>query len=537
MIRLNYIFHDCFFLETDSLGVVFDFWKDPRSDDEESPLFLKDFPESKPLYVLVSHFHKDHLNKCVFGWRKHHPNIHYIVSKDVRRHVRYLLDADSSYAGERVPEKAISVVSKGDVFEDSLIEVRAFGSTDIGNSYALIIKEGRLKVFHAGDLNCWTWRDESTEEEILRAEKGFLTELQPILQFTDNFDIAMFPVDSRIGTGYEEGAKIFLDKFSVKRFFPMHFTLGDTEEERARLLKDAVDFDRYRADRGEYIALTAPGDSYEFFADYSEKVSNKIFERQYFLSAGDCNAEKEMALTVLTSKLIDSATMHANSLGIGNPNMPDNHSGWVLSRLTIEMSEYPAIDSDYRISTWVESWNKHFSERSFKISSPDGKVYGFARSIWMVLDTYTHANAGLDSLPFREDYISDEICPIKRQAKHRLIMLENEEGAESPRVLKASSPIVLHKFLYSDLDAYRHVNTVRYVALLMSQFSLSQHDENRVARIELSFLDEGEYGKEIEILRNNPEDEHALENSTSFLLRKADNKEAILYSRVFFSKR
>ena len=247
MIRLNYIFHDCFFLETDSLGVVFDFWKDPRSDDEESPLFLKDFPESKPLYVLVSHFHKDHLNKCVFGWRKHHPNIHYIVSKDVRRHVRYLLDADSSYAGERVPEEAISVVSKGDVFEDSLLEVRAFGSTDIGNSYALIIKEGGLKVFHAGDLNCWTWRDESTEEEILRAEKGFLTELQPILQFTDNFDIAMFPVDSRIGTGYEEGAKIFLDKFSVKRFFPMHFTLGDTEEERARLLKDAVDFDRYRA--------------------------------------------------------------------------------------------------------------------------------------------------------------------------------------------------------------------------------------------------------------------------------------------------
>lgn len=255
------------------------------------------------------------------------------------------------------------------------------------------------------------------------------------------------------------------------------------------------------------------------------------FSQQFFLSAGDCNAEGELSLPVLTSKLIDIATAHANQLGIGNPDMPDDHSGWVLSRLTIEMTAYPVMDTEYSISTWVEGWNRHFSERVFCIKKSDGEIVGWARSIWMVLDTENRSNAGLDRLNFPSEWIMAKECPIARQGKHRQIVAMDAE-ADSSMILRATSPVERYRFGYADLDAYRHVNTVRYFNLLINQLSLHQHDEYMIHRLELSFLHEGEYGKEIDILHH-----YAGDGESAFLLQRTEDKKDVLYSRIFLKKR
>lgn len=266
-------------------------------------------------------------------------------------------------------------------------------------------------------------------------------------------------------------------------------------------------------------------------------MKDKIYTREFFLSAGETNAEREMSLPLLTSKIIDIATEHANNLGIGNPFMPNDHTGWVLSRLTIEMKEYPVVDSIYRLSTWVESWNRHFSERAFCIEDKDGKVLGYARSIWMVLDTVTHANAGLTGLDMRPEFIADKECPIKRQGKHFAIVPSHELESASGKFLNADEEIREHTFLYSDLDAYRHVNTVRYITLLMNQFSLEEHDKYNVGRIEVSFLHEGQYGKRIDILRAPIEALRENSKGYAFQLRRAADKTPILFSRLWLDER
>ena len=72
----------------------------------------------------------------------------------------------------------------------------------------------------------------------------------------------------------------------------------------------------------------------------------KTITRTYYLSAAECNAQQEMSLPMLAQKLIDVATEHANILEIGNPFMPNPDMGWVLSRLTIEMTSYPRENTD-----------------------------------------------------------------------------------------------------------------------------------------------------------------------------------------------
>lgn len=563
-LSVTYIYHDCFIIKSEECLLIFDFWKNPGDQNEEFPAFLNDIPSDFPVYVFVSHFHKDHFNKIIFLWEKHLNNIIYIISKDTSSHAGYLLKATGNYKGHKPDTSRVKILKNYESYSDVNVSVKAYGSTDIGNSYSVVLNSSDIRIFHAGDLNCWTWRDESSEEEIAEAEKAFRKELYKISEENEAYDIVMFPVDSRIGTGYSQGAREFVNSIKVNHFFPMHFELADTSDELKKRKKDAMNFELYSNGYGEYIALTGSGDRFVKFMKReecdsqnnsmkegnnnpdiceissqsqdctSEASGKKIteFSQSFFLSAGEVNAERELSLPLLTAKLIDIATAHANHLGIGNPDMPDDHSGWVLSRLTIDMQRYPAVDTDYKITTWVESWNRHFSERAFCIEDLEGNVYGYARSIWMVLDTVTHANAGLDRLPLKEEYISGKECPIERQGKHLNLVPPQELASASGKFLKADQEIGIHRFLYSDLDAYRHVNTVRYVSLLINQFPLDVHDKYRVGRLEISFLQEGQYDRPIEILRAEIDAMKPESNGYAFQLRRKEDKEKVLFARM-----
>lgn len=252
-----------------------------------------------------------------------------------------------------------------------------------------------------------------------------------------------------------------------------------------------------------------------------------FIEKTYFLSASDANAEGILSLTSLTSNIIDIATDHANELGIGNPYMADMHAGWILSRLTIDMKEFPKVNSSYVLKTWIQDFNRHYSARCFSISSPQGEIYGYCRTIWLVIDTETHKNLGLSHLNLSQESVLGEKAPIPMQEKHFPIVEKDEEM--TAKSIKVTHDPFYYTFKYCDLDYYRHVNTVRYVTILLNQFSLSEHDETRVSRIELSFLHEANYGMQTKLLRSDSLFDPLL---SSFQLSDCDSGNALLFARI-----
>lgn len=252
-----------------------------------------------------------------------------------------------------------------------------------------------------------------------------------------------------------------------------------------------------------------------------------FIEKTYFLSASDANAEGTLSLTSLTSNIIDIATDHANELGIGNPTMTDINAGWILSRLTIDLQESPKVNCQYTIRTWIEDFNRHFSARCFKIFSPEGKIYGYCRTIWLVIDAVTHKNLGLSHFNLPQETILGEKAPIPLQEKHFPIVPKGKtpEGKE----ILATHPPFPYTFKYCDLDFYRHVNTVRYVTLLLNQFTLEEYDHSRIKRMELSFLHEASYGMSTELLRSDAPEDPLL---SSFQLSDAKTGNALLFARI-----
>ena len=230
--------------------------------------------------------------------------------------------------------------------------------------------------------------------------------------------------------------------------------------------------------------------------EYSQKYS-----QEYFLSAGETNAEAEMSLPLLTSRIIDISTAHANQLHIGNPDMAERGCGWVLSRLALEMFRYPKVNERYRLTTWIESYNRHFSERIVQVSDESGEPLGYSRAIWMILDYHTRESVGLSHLPIPGDLPMPGRCPIAAQGKHAPVCPQNSDG-ELPRgAVRATAEPYMYRFKYCDLDFYRHVNTVRYIELLLNRLTLEDFDATTVRRMELAFMHESTYGREALVYR------------------------------------
>ena len=249
--RLTYLFHSGFSLETDTCLLVFDYWMDPA---RVMPRLLE---SDKPLYVLASHFHEDHFSPRIFTWKEQRPDITYILSKDILKHRRACREAADAW------------LAKGAAWQDKCIRVTATGSTDSGVSW--VVEVGDRRIFHAGDLNNWYARfltedyrgglvhseEFGMDIDPAREEKRYLGELKDIRKVAEGFDLVMFPVDGRIGNGYTRGARQFIERFRVGLFVPMHFVACGFESAwRMQEFTDAQDIRFWRIGRaGESVEL------------------------------------------------------------------------------------------------------------------------------------------------------------------------------------------------------------------------------------------------------------------------------------------
>lgn len=207
MIKIHYLYHSGFALEIDETTLLIDFYQD--SIPHAGYVYNTILKRENPLYIFSTHVHHDHFTKEIIDWSAKRENITYILSDDI-------LPVFSKKSS------TINYLGKGDLFNDQKVKVKAYGSTDAGVSF--VIEIGNYKIFHAGDLNNWHWRDESSEAYSRQAEADFLRELSIIKEDYRAFDLVFFPVDNRMGSDYMRGAEQFLDQIQTNLFIPMHFS-------------------------------------------------------------------------------------------------------------------------------------------------------------------------------------------------------------------------------------------------------------------------------------------------------------------------
>lgn len=210
-----------------------------------------------------------------------------------------------------------------------------------------------------------------------------------------------------------------------------------------------------------------------------------LYSHRYHLTAAQCNAQRELAPAQLIQQIIEVATEHADLLGVGFKDLQTAGNLWVLSRVAIDMKRYPHLLEDYSLTTWIESYNRHFSERNIEISSQTGEILGYARTIWVAININTRRPADLSYISHISDTVCNHPCPIPKQGKIRPIV----------------PPQMCHPYRIqvSDIDVNRHVTSSRYVELVINQMDLEAYDKFFVSRFEIEYRREARYDEEMEI--------------------------------------
>ena len=212
-----------------------------------------------------------------------------------------------------------------------------------------------------------------------------------------------------------------------------------------------------------------------------------ILTKKWFLTAGETDARSLMPITLVAARCIEIATEHANALGIGYTELAEHRLGWVLARLSIEMIRYPGINENYSMSTWIEGYNRFFSDRCYVMTDADGNTIAHIRSMWVAIDMKTRAMADLSELERERFPISDRTCPVSKERAPLIAKNAEVRGRE-------------YSFKYCDIDFNRHVNTIRYLDLVLNSYSLDFFDHNNISRLDVSFEHECYFGETVSVL-------------------------------------
>ena len=200
--EISYLLNSGFLVQDEKTLLVFDDYEDPAGIIDAA----YDKGDFDRLYIFVTHSHFEHFCTHIRAYAQ--KTNQYIFSSDLKHTKRVKI----------FPTKKIVYMKHYTEWQDDAIKVWSYDSTDVGTSFLVQTPSGK-RIFHAGDFNWWYW-DDDTPENIELAEKIFKRQLKRLNKL--EADVALFPVDGRLGASQEKGAIEFAAKTNIKSFVAMH---------------------------------------------------------------------------------------------------------------------------------------------------------------------------------------------------------------------------------------------------------------------------------------------------------------------------
>ncbi len=219
-------------------------------------------------------------------------------------------------------------------------------------------------------------------------------------------------------------------------------------------------------------------------------------------------------LPMIGGFMLQAATKHAEERGFGYSAMTSQQRVWVLSRIAIEVFEYPKNDTVMVLKTWVASVNRLFTERHFSFEDEQGREIGFAKSLWASIDLVTRKPTNVLELDGLSDYIAEKENQIEGMTK--IPALKDDYEVATDFVVK-----------YSDVDINKHLNSMKYIEHFVDVFDIDMFREKEIRRIEINYISEGRYGTKLDILKRTEKD-------NIFVLEMKDGDMTVCSTRIIW---
>jgi acyl-ACP thioesterase len=216
----------------------------------------------------------------------------------------------------------------------------------------------------------------------------------------------------------------------------------------------------------------------------------KIGKYEFIAEPFHCDFSGRMFLGHLGNQMLNAADFHSTDRGFGMKYLMTIQRSWVLSRLAIEMEEMPGQHEPCTIETWVESAMRFFTRRNFSVTGSDGRVYGYGRSVWAMIDTETRQPTDIFSIDdgaINNWIVDDKLCPIASGGRVKM-----SENAALVRTID------IH---YNDIDINGHVNSIKYIEHVLDLWDIAWYREQRLKHFEIAYVAEAHEGDKLSFYR------------------------------------
>ncbi|GAB4438848.1 MAG: thioesterase [bacterium] len=161
------------------------------------------------------------------------------------------------------------------------------------------------------------------------------------------------------------------------------------------------------------------------------------------------NNENRIRLDILLLLLQEAAILHSEKVGFTEEYMAKNSCGWVLNKLSLEISSLPIMREKIRIKTWSRGVKSFKAYRDFEIYR-DNVCIGRASTQWFFIDSLQKK---LKKIP---EEVKGFYGELAAQAGINLDALEIKEGDCNEVLTKE------HTLRACDIDSNGHLNNTVY---------------------------------------------------------------------------
>ena len=218
---------------------------------------------------------------------------------------------------------------------------------------------------------------------------------------------------------------------------------------------------------------------------------SKVGSYPFLAEPFHCDFSNRLFMGHLGNHMLNAADFHSTDRGFGMKYLLGIHRAWVLSRLAIEMEEMPPMYARFHVETWVESAMRYFTSRNFAVvADDDGKVYGYGRSIWAMIDTETRQPTDIFAIndgSIDQWIVTDKACPIDKGGRVKM-----GEDTELVRTIDT---------YYNDVDINGHINSVKYIEHVLDLWDMDWYRQHQIKRFEIAYVAEAHAGDRLSFYR------------------------------------
>jgi medium-chain acyl-[acyl-carrier-protein] hydrolase len=233
------------------------------------------------------------------------------------------------------------------------------------------------------------------------------------------------------------------------------------------------------------------------------------FEKEYIIHVYETGPDGRLNIFSMFNFMQDIASEHAIKLGFGRDDLLKKNNFWVLSRMYVEIREWPVWEEKIIVRTWPNGTDKLFAMRNYKVEYPNGKHIASGTSSWLIVDLTTKRIQRPGELlsQFSSVFQSDK-SPVRSAEK----LQDRFAGKESSAKFRVQ---------VSDLDINLHTNNANYLKWIYNTYDLNFVINHHPCSVEINYLAESKFEDEIVIFSSTGGDNI----NDHMILRTSDNKE------------